>query len=109
MTDSANLILTSPQPWFGNQRMGAFVVSVDGAKAGTLMPQGSIEVSCSAGHHVMRARQGWYRSTSLDLDLHPGTETRVSVEVTRQGSLIRRFFVLMFLPWRAIQLTVDRA
>jgi hypothetical protein len=107
VTEGASIILTAPRPWFGNQQLGAFVISVDETKAGVLMPQGSLALDCSAGRHRLRARQWWYRSPTVEVDVVPGEMTRLSVGLMHGGSPIKAFLTLMFRPWRAVEMKAD--
>jgi hypothetical protein len=104
MTENATIILTTLRPWFGNQQLGAFRVSVDGRNAGVLMPQGSLELSCAPGKHRLRARQWWYLSPMVEVDLASGETARFAVDIVR-GPLFTRLLRLMFLPWRGVAIT----
>ena len=42
--------------WFGDHRLGAFVLSVDGRRIGVARVQGSLAVSVQPGHHALRTR-----------------------------------------------------
>ncbi len=106
MTTDATIKLRTPRPWFGNQQLGAFVISVDRKRAGVLMPEGSLDVRCSAGRHRLSARQWWYRSPSIELDLGCGDVAELSVDLVHRDSVFRRFLTLMFLPWRGLAVTV---
>lgn len=109
MNEQATIVLTTPRPWFGNQRIGAFVVSLDGKRAGTLMPQGSLELSCPPGHHRLRARQWWYLSPAVEVELAGGEVARFSVDLVRSGSMVTQGLRLMFLPWRGVAITAADA
>lgn len=105
MTEDATIILTTPRPWFGSQQLGAFVVSLDGNRVGALMPQGSLQVGCPPGRHRVRARQWFYGSPTVEIELAGGQVARLTVDVVRRGSLLTRMLRLMFFPWRAVCIT----
>ena len=109
MTEDASIVFRSPRPWFGNQQLGAFVISVDGKKVGVLVPEGSLAVSCSAGRHGVRARRGWYRSQSIEVDLGSGEVTELVVDMEHPDSLFRRFLLALFAPWRSLAITTPGA
>lgn len=101
------IALTTPRPWFGDPRFGTFVVYLDGKRAGALPPQGSLSLRCAAGTHRLTARQWWYTSKPFELDVAPDCEVRLTVDITREGSLLRRILFLMVMPWRGV--TVEAA
>jgi hypothetical protein len=105
MTQDASIVLRSPRPWFGNQQLGAFVISMDGTKVGVLMPEGSLSVGCSAGRHDVRARRGWFRSQSTEVDLGSGEVVELVVDLDHPDSLFWRFLLAAFAPWRSLAIT----
>jgi hypothetical protein len=108
VTEAASIVLTAPRPWYGNQQRGAFVISVDGKRAGIVMPQGTLSVACSAGRHRLRARQWWYRSPAVDVEAASGEVVRLSVGIAHRGSPVKGFLTLMFRPWRGLAITADQ-
>jgi hypothetical protein len=102
MTENARIVLTTPRSWFGNPQLGAFAVSLDGKRAGALMPMGSLELSCTSGRHLVRARQWWYNSSPFELELAPGETAQLKVDLVRRDSLLMRWLTLVFLPWKGV-------
>lgn len=105
VAENVSIILTAPRPWFGNQQLGGFVVSLDGKKAGTLMPQGSLELRCESGCHRLRARRGWYFSPPMELDLAPGEQIRLSVDIAGRG--LSKWLTTTFRPRHSLAITPD--
>lgn len=100
--DESAIALTTARPWIGDPRLGTFVVYLDGKRAGVLPPLGSLRIQCAPGRHRLTARQWWYRSRPFELDLAANTEVRLTVDVVRDGSLLRRILLLMLMPWRGV-------
>jgi hypothetical protein len=109
MRGDATIILTTPRAYFGDQRQGAFRISLDRRGVGLLMPQGSLDLSCPPGRHRLRARNWWFASPRVELELAPGAVVHFSVDLARRDSLLKRFLTLMFLPRRAIAVTAEEA
>jgi hypothetical protein len=105
--ENATIVLTTSRPWFGNQQLGAFAISLDRKSAGVLMPQGSLELSCTPGDHRIRARQWWYLSPPIGLELAPGETVRLKVDLVRGGFPLRSWLTLVFLPWKGV--SINRA
>ena len=99
---NAAIVVGTNRRWYGDPRLGTFVVFVDGKKAGAVPPEGSLRIPCAAGSHRVSARQWWYRSRPYELVAAPGTTTRLEVDVIRRGSIPRRMLTLMFTPWRGV-------
>lgn len=102
----STIALTTPRAWIGDPRLGTFVVYLDRKRAGALGPQGSLRLQCAAGVHRVTARQWWYMSRPFELDLAPDREVRLTVDIRRDGSLLRRILLLMMMPWRAVTVEV---
>jgi hypothetical protein len=111
MTESSvaggTIIVSTPRHWVGNQALGAFSIYLDGAKVGVLAPEGTLRLPCAPGHHTMRARQWWYMSPRIELDVIPEASRRVECDLARRDSTLARFLRLMFSPWRGIVLSPD--
>jgi hypothetical protein len=101
---NATLNVSTDRTWFGEPRLGAFVVSLDGKRAGTLPPRGQLVLHCAAGRHVLRARQWWYSSPRLEIELSAGSHADVRVDVIREGAFPSRMLRMIFTPWRALTL-----
>ena len=69
------------------------------------MPQRSLALNCSPGRHRVRARQWWYLSPRVDVDLASGQTVELSVDLVCRESLFRRWLTLMFLPWRGVAIS----
>jgi hypothetical protein len=101
----ASISIASPRHWFGNQSLGAFSIYLDGASIGAVEPQGVLRIPCIPGHHVLHARQWWYFSPRLHIDVNDGEKASVVVDLVRRDSTVARFLALMFTPWRGVILT----
>ena len=88
----------------GDPRLGAFVLSVDGRRAGEVRVRDSLTVTVQSGHHVLRIRQWWYRSPIVSLDISADQSVRLRAEVDRSTGTFRAWLRLVFKPWRALVL-----
>ena len=104
----STIALTTPRAWIGDPRLGTFVVYLDGKRAGALGPKGSLRLQCAAGLHRVTARQWWYISRPLEVDLAPEREVRLTIDIVRDGSFLRRILLLMVMPWRAVTVQARR-
>lgn len=97
----ASIVVSTARRWYGYPRLGTFVVYLDGARVGTVPPEGSLCVPCSSGRYQVRTRQWWYRSPPFEVVSEPGRTLHLMVDIVR-SSLIRRMLTLMFAPWRGV-------
>jgi hypothetical protein len=100
------IFVSTPRRWFGEQQFGAFAISLDGKKAGVLMPEGALTLTCTAGHHSVRARQWWYVTGSIGVDAPSGGLLHLEVDLAHRDSLAKRMLTLMFRPWRGLVISI---
>ena len=100
----AQLTLSNPRQFAGDQRLGAISFTVDGAKVGSVLPGQQQTVTCTSGPHLVRARQWWFTSPKLRIELSPGPPVQLVAEVARGGNLAVRMLRLLFAPARGITL-----
>jgi hypothetical protein len=98
----ASIVVATTRQWYGDPRLGTFTVYLDGAKVGTVPPQGSLRIPCSSGRHRVRVRQWWYRSPPFEVTVAAGGTSQLDVDLVRDGSVLRRLLILMFAPWRGV-------
>jgi hypothetical protein len=102
---SGRIVVESHRKWFGDQRLGTFRVALDGVPAGSLPPEGAVDLACDPGTHIVRIRQWWYRSQPTQVHVSAGETVVLDADIPRDGSPVVRFVVFMFTPWRALSLT----
>jgi hypothetical protein len=105
---SGRIVIESHRKWFGDQRLGTFVVSLDGTSAGKLPPEGRVELRCASGVHVVRIRQWWYRSKPTEVQISIGQTVSLRADIPRTGSVLNRMTTFIATPWRALSLTEIR-
>jgi hypothetical protein len=103
---SGRILVESHRQWFGDQRLGTFRVSLDGVPAGKLLPEGSVDLACDPGVHIVRIRQWWYRSRPARVDVSAGETVALNADIPRDRNLVARLAVFMFTPFSALSLTV---
>ena len=101
----SRIVVESHRRWFGSARLGTFTISLDHAKAGKLPPTGRLDLPCSSGPHVLRARQWWYRSAPLRIDALEGASVFITADIAYRGHVLRGMTTFCFTPWRALSLT----
>lgn len=100
----AQLTLSNPRQFAGDQRLGSIRFTVDGAKVCSVLPGQQQTVACTPGRHVVRARQWWFASPEVLVEVSPGPPVELDAEVTRRGNLAVRILRLLFAPGRGITL-----
>lgn len=90
--------------WFGDQRLGALRLALDGQKAGVILPSHSLQLTVPPGPHVLGNRQWWYRSQPVTVHLDRSESVRLDADVVRSGGGMHRFLILLFRPSRALTL-----
>ena len=98
------IIVFQDRSWFGDPRLGAFVLSIDGRRAGVVRVQDSLTVSLQPGQHALRIRQWWYRSPAVSLDVSAAQQVRLRADIDRTMGGFRRWLRFMFTPWKALVL-----
>jgi hypothetical protein len=100
----ATLEVSTDRQWFGDPRLGTFIVYLDGNRAGMVPPRGQLVLHPAPGRHVLRARQWWYLSPRLEIEVGAGTHVDVRVDVIREGTFPFRMLRMIFTPWRGLTL-----
>lgn len=101
------IVVENSRDWFGNQRQGAFVVSVDGERVGIALPRERVSHTCAPGAHSVRIRQWWYRSAPTAVEVIAGEPTVLKGDIPRDRSVLGRMALLMFRPSRSLALTPE--
>jgi len=101
---SAHIVVRTHRQWFGDPRLGTFVVYLDNERAGVLPPEGRLDLQCDPGDHVVRIRQWWYRSHPIRLCLLPAQSLNLNADIVRTGGLLIRMATLILTPGRALTL-----
>ena len=102
---NATVIVSTDRKWVGDPRLGTFVVYLDGTRAGSVPPRGQLVLRCATGRHVLRARQWWYLSPRLEIELSAGSDADVRVDVIREGGFPSRILRMVFTPWQGLTLS----
>ncbi len=100
--ESASLVIESIRDWFGDQRLGAFHLYLDGKKAGIILPRQSLSVMARPGPHILRIRQWWFLSPVVSIEVAPGEKMRLTADVELKGNLAKRMLTLMTKPSRSL-------
>jgi len=103
--DLSVIVVENSRDWFGDQRRGAFVVSVDGVQVGIALPRERVSHTCPPGAHSVRIRQWWYRSAPTAVQTVAGEPTVLKGDIPRDVSVLRRMALLLFRPSRSLVLT----
>lgn len=98
------MIVFQDRTWFGEPRMGAFTVYLDGAKAGMAPVQSAIELRVAPGRHSIRVGQSWFRSPQMLLDLATGSSVRLKADIPRDIPLLPRMARFAVHPRRCLVL-----
>jgi hypothetical protein len=104
-SEGGRITVESHRQWFGDQRLGTWTVYVDRNAIGKLSPEGVVECRCPTGIHVVRIRQWWYWSESVEVDVLEGLNAIFEADIPRNGSLLVRLLKFVFVPGRALLLT----
>jgi hypothetical protein len=107
--DGARVIVFQDRTWFGDPRMGAFTVYLDGAKAGVAPVHGEIELRIAPGSHTIRVGQSWFRSPPIPLDLASGGSVRLKADIPRDIPLLPRLARFAVKPRRCLVLAESDA
>jgi hypothetical protein len=98
------IVVVNARKWFGDQRLGAFHVTLDGKKAGVAFPLDFLEMECATGQHTVRVRQWWYRSEPVVVETTAGQELRLVADVPRDRNLTVVMARMLFRPSRSLSL-----
>jgi hypothetical protein len=93
--------------WFGDPRLGAIRIYVDGRRAGVIPPGTRLTIAIEPGTHTVRARQWWYRSQPLTVEVTAEVDLHLKADVVPTGNLLRRVMALVIAPSRGLTLTVS--
>jgi hypothetical protein len=102
------MLIQSRRRWFGDQRLGAFGVYVDGTRVGTIPPLGRLELQVMPGVHVVRIRQWWYRSRPTQITAASGGTVLLDADMSHRGSFGRRLTTYLLNPSAALSLSDAR-
>jgi hypothetical protein len=102
---NASVTVFQERSWFGDPRLGAFVLSIDGKRAGVVRLQDSLTVAIQPGPHTFRIRQWWYQSPAVNLDVSLDHSMRLKADIDRSLSAFRLWLRFLFTPWKALTLT----
>jgi hypothetical protein len=97
----AAIIVFQDRYWFGDPRLAAFTVSVDGKKVGRAALNSSLRVPVSPGRHTVRIRQWWFRSSRITVEVSSGSNVKLKADApTGFAGMVK----LMFRPSTALML-----
>ncbi|HTX83942.1 MAG TPA: hypothetical protein VME44_17290 [Streptosporangiaceae bacterium] len=103
--DPATLVIENAYQWVGSAGLGAFVVYVDGKRAGVATLGSQLRVRVDPGQHTVRVRLWWwYRSPTVRLTVGPGETRRLSADIPRQQMVLARIVRGIFDPFRSLSL-----
>jgi hypothetical protein len=103
--DSATLVVENAYQWVGSAALGAFMVYVDGKRAGAATLGGQLRIQVDAGQHAVRVRLWWwYRSPTVRLTVGPGETRRLSADIPRQQMVLARIVRGIFDPFHSLSL-----
>jgi hypothetical protein len=103
--DSATLVVENSYQWIGSPGLGAFVVYVDGQRAGVAALGSRLRVPVNSGQHTVRIRLWWwYRSPTVMLTVGPGETRRLSADIPRQQMVLASIVRGMFDPFHWLSL-----
>ena len=84
--------------WFGDPRLGSFVVYIDRKRAGVAAVGGELALDVARGRHEVRIRQWWYRSQSIEVSLEGDQVVRLRADIPRSMGFMRRMVQAIFRP-----------
>lgn len=84
------IVVFQDRTWFGDPKLGAFAVYVDGCRVGVAPVLGEVVVPTGPGPHTVRVRQWWLASPPVDVVVEPGTSVRLRCDIPRsEGAFVR--------------------
>jgi hypothetical protein len=93
--------------WFGDPRLAAFVVYVDGARRGNLALKSMMKIQLPIGPHRIRIRQWYFMSPSLNVNVTTEETIRLKADILR-APLLRGLLRMVFIN-RALELKPSQA
>jgi hypothetical protein len=105
--ESSTVLVFQDRQWFGDPRLGAFIVTVDGRRVGVAPVRGRLVVRVQPGVHTLRIRQRWYRSPGIELTVAEGATVRLQADIPKHLGFAKRMARFMFKPSCALMLTRD--
>jgi hypothetical protein len=106
--DDAAVVVFQDRTRFGDPRMGAFKVYLDGRKAGIAPVHGELSVAVAPGDHTVSVGQLWFRSPAMTVAVAPGSTTRLRADIPLSLPLARRMVLFLLRPRRCLVLEVIR-
>jgi hypothetical protein len=103
-SERATIVVSNTQLWSGDQRLGAFYVTLDGLRAGVAFPGDRATISCAPGRHVVRIRQWWFKSDPVTVEVGPAQELHFVASGPRGGNAAARMITLLVRPSRSLKL-----
>jgi hypothetical protein len=104
MEEVGTVTVFQDRSWSGDPLLGAFVLSVDGRRAGVVGVQESLTVGVPPGYHRVRIRHWWYKSGVVELDLSADRAVRMRADIDRSKGAFWGWMRFMFTPWKALML-----
>src|SRR5215471_80508 len=92
------------RPEISNQANFAFTVTIDGRRAGNVLPQGSWGFHVSPGSHEVRVGLMWYKSPSLSVVVPAGGQVVLRANTNCKLNSPALFVRGFFAPFRALRL-----
>jgi hypothetical protein len=102
---TGTVVVFQDRMWFGDPRLGAFVVYVDGKRAGVAPVQGQLTVAVTPGVHRVRVRQWWYRSPLVEVAVAEREVVRLRADIPRSTAFPARMARFTFTPSKCFVLS----
>lgn len=98
------IVVFQDREWFGDPRLGAFVMSVDGKRVGRVALHGECACQVMPGQHTVRVRQWWFRSPPVRVNVTSGSTARLRADIPLSLSFFRRMAKGLFAPGKCLTL-----
>jgi hypothetical protein len=107
MSNSGTIFVESDypsRPEIGNQATLGFTVTIDGRRAGTVLPQSSWGFHVSPGSHEVRVGLMWYKSPRLSVVVPAGGQVVLRANTNGKLNSPGLFIRGLFAPLTALRL-----
>jgi hypothetical protein len=100
---TGEIVFFQDRKWFGDRRLAAFFLTIDGRRIGKVPYRSQLAVSVAPGEHLVRVRQWWYRSPRTCVEVPPGATITLQADISR-APMRRRFLTFLFRPSSALKI-----
>jgi hypothetical protein len=101
---TGTVVVFQDRMWFGNPKQGAFVVNVDGKRAGVAPVNGELVVAVTPGSHQIRVRQWRFRSPAVEITVGGGETVLLSADIPRSLGFAARMALFLTRPSKCLVL-----